>query len=121
MHICINENNKTTFEEKNYIILKLEQLVSFEWVVGETESRFLQSLVAPGEMIGCVASQSIGVPTTQMMLNTFHYDGVGAKNVTLDVPRLREIINVANKIKMPSLSMYLKLEVNKTNERANNV
>ncbi|XP_075488439.1 DNA-directed RNA polymerase II subunit RPB1-like [Primulina tabacum] len=94
---------------------------AFEWVIGEIESRFLQSLVAPGEMIGCVAAQSIGEPATQMTLNTFHYAGVSAKNVTLGVPRLREIINVAKKIKTPSLSVYLKSDVSKTKERAKNV
>ncbi|CAH9094797.1 unnamed protein product [Cuscuta epithymum] len=91
---------------------------AFDWVIGEIESRFLQSLVAPGEMIGCVAAQSIGEPATQMTLNTFHYAGVSAKNVTLGVPRLREIINVAKKIKTPSLSVFLKPEVGKTKERA---
>eukprot|EP01018_Ginkgo_biloba_P032318 Gb_32270 [translate_table: standard] len=69
-----------------------------------------KSLVAPGEMIGCVAVQSIGEPTTQMTLNTFHYAGVSAKNVTFGVPRLKEIINVAKTIKTPSLSAYLKPE-----------
>ena len=67
MHICINENNKTNYEKKNHISLRLEQLVSFEWVVGEIESHFLQSLVAIGEMIGYVAAQSIGETTTQMI------------------------------------------------------
>ncbi|MBA0770003.1 hypothetical protein Gotri_018685, partial [Gossypium trilobum] len=94
---------------------------AFEWVIGEIESRFLQSLVAPGEMIGCVAAQSIGEPATQMTLNTFHYAGVSAKNVTLGVPRLREIINVAKKIKTPSLSVYLSPEASKTKEKAKNV
>ncbi|EPS67076.1 hypothetical protein M569_07699, partial [Genlisea aurea] len=94
---------------------------AFDWVIGEIESRFLQSLVAPGEMIGCVAAQSIGEPATQMTLNTFHYAGVSAKNVTLGVPRLREIINVAKKIKTPSLSVYLNAEASKTKERAKNV
>lgn len=94
---------------------------AFEWVIGEIETRFLQSLVAPGEMIGCVAAQSIGEPATQMTLNTFHYAGVSAKNVTLGVPRLREIINVAKTIKTPSLSVYLKPDVNKVKERAKNV
>ena len=57
-----------------------------------------------------------------MELNiTFHYASVSVKNVTLSVPRLREIINMGKKIKMPSLSVYLKLEVNKTKERENNV
>ncbi|GJN25505.1 hypothetical protein PR202_gb13340 [Eleusine coracana subsp. coracana] len=94
---------------------------AFEWLIGEIESRFLQSKAAPGEMIGCVAAQSIGEPATQMTLNTFHFAGVSAKNVTLGVPRLREIINVAKKIKTPSLSVYLKPEVNKTKEQAKNV
>ena len=94
---------------------------AFDWVIGEIESRFLQSLVSPGEMIGCIAAQSIGEPATQMTLNTFHYAGVSAKNVTLGVPRLREIINVAKIIKTPSLSVCLKPEVNKTKENAKNV
>ncbi|EEE68068.1 hypothetical protein OsJ_26081 [Oryza sativa Japonica Group] len=112
---------RSTFASKR--VLKEYRLTkeAFEWVIGEIESRFLQSLVAPGEMIGCVAAQSIGEPATQMTLNTFHYAGVSAKNVTLGVPRLREIINVAKKIKTPSLSVYLKPEVNKKKELAKNV
>ncbi|KAK3424808.1 hypothetical protein EUGRSUZ_F01570 [Eucalyptus grandis] len=112
---------RSTFASKR--VLKEYRLTreAFDWVIGEIESRFLQSLVAPGEMIGCVAAQSIGEPATQMTLNTFHYAGVSAKNVTLGVPRLREIINVAKKIKTPSLSVYLKPEVNKTKESAKSV
>ncbi|BBN08768.1 DNA-directed RNA polymerase II subunit RPB1 [Marchantia polymorpha subsp. ruderalis] len=94
---------------------------AFEWVIGEIETRFLQSLVAPGEMIGCVAAQSIGEPATQMTLNTFHFAGVSAKNVTLGVPRLREIINLAKKTKTPSLSVYLKAGVNGEKDKAKNV
>ncbi|KAK2656914.1 hypothetical protein Ddye_009966 [Dipteronia dyeriana] len=112
---------RSTFASKR--VLQEHRLTreAFEWLIGEIESRFLQSLVAPGEMIGCVAAQSIGEPATQMTLNTFHYAGVSAKNVTLGVPRLREIINVAKKIKTPSLSVYLKSDVNSTKERAKNV
>ncbi|KAI0809109.1 beta and beta-prime subunits of DNA dependent RNA-polymerase [Irpex lacteus] len=80
---------------------------AFEWVLGEVESKFNQSLVHPGEMCGTLAAQSIGEPATQMTLNTFHYAGVSSKNVTLGVPRLKEIINVATNIKTPSLSVYL--------------
>ena len=50
-----------------------------------------QAIASPGEMIGTVAAQSIGEPTTQMTLNTFHFAGVSAKNVTLGVPRLVEV------------------------------
>ena len=38
---------------------------------------------------------------------TFHYAGVSAKNVTLGVPRLKEIINVAKTPKTPGLTVYL--------------
>ena len=42
-----------------------------------------------------------------MTLNTFHLAGVSAKNVTLGVPRLKEIINVAKNIKTPSMKIYM--------------
>lgn len=42
-----------------------------------------------------------------MTLNTFHFAGVSSKNVTLGVPRLKEIINVAKNIKTPSMKIYL--------------
>ncbi|KAF5310405.1 hypothetical protein D9758_018889 [Tetrapyrgos nigripes] len=70
---------------------------AFDWVLGEVESKFNQSLAHPGEMCGTLAAQSIGEPATQMTLNTFHYAG--------------EIINVATNIKTPSLSVYLEPEI----------
>lgn len=39
----------------------------------------------------CVV-QSIGEPSTQMTLNTFHFAGRGEMNVTLGIPRLRYAI-----------------------------
>lgn len=80
---------------------------ALEWLVGEIEARFFAAVAHPGEVVGTVAAQSIGEPTTQMTLNTFHFAGVSAKNVTLGVPRLTEIINVSKSIKTPSLSVYL--------------
>lgn len=58
-------------------------------------------------MCGVLAAQSIGEPITQMTLNTFHFAGVSAKNVTLGVPRVKEIINVAKNVRTPSLTIYL--------------
>lgn len=40
---------------------------------------YKKALVAPGEMVGMIAAQSIGEPTTQLTLNTFHFAGVGFK------------------------------------------
>lgn len=80
---------------------------AFEWVIGEIERRFQKSLVNAGEAVGAMAAQSIGEPATQMTLNTFHFAGVSSKNVTLGVPRLRELINVAKAVKTPSLTINL--------------
>ena len=54
--------------------------------------KYMRSLVDPGESVGVIAGQSIGEPSTQMTLNTFHLAGHGAVNVTLGIPRLREVI-----------------------------
>jgi DNA-directed RNA polymerase II subunit RPB1 len=85
--------------------MRLNKL-AFAHVLGELESRFTRALVNPGEMVGVLAAQSIGEPATQMTLNTFHFAGVSSKNVTLGVPRLKEILNVATNIKTPSMVVY---------------
>jgi DNA-directed RNA polymerase II subunit RPB1 len=80
--------------------------LAFEHILGELESRFTRALVNPGEMVGVLAAQSIGEPATQMTLNTFHFTGISSKNVTLGVPRLKEILNIAPNIKTPSMVVY---------------
>ncbi|KAG2154984.1 uncharacterized protein EDB93DRAFT_1130600 [Suillus bovinus] len=68
--------------------------------------KYLRSLVEPGEAVGLLASQGVGEPSTQMTLNTFHFAGHGAANVTLGIPRLREIVMTASqKPKTPSMTM----------------
>lgn len=57
---------------------------------------FARCLVPPGENVGVLAAQSVGEPSTQMTLNTFHLAGHGGANVTLGIPRLREIIMTAS-------------------------
>ncbi len=94
---------------------------AFDWVINEIRDRFLQRRVQPGEMVGALAAQSIGEPATQMTLNTFHYAGVSAKNVTLGVPRLKEIINVSKRPKTPSLTVFLKPEFSNDSEAAKHV
>ncbi|KAJ6145346.1 hypothetical protein N7470_009241 [Penicillium chermesinum] len=80
--------------------------LAFQHVLGAIEMRFARAQANPGEMVGVLAAQSIGEPATQMTLNTFHFAGVSSKNVTLGVPRLKEILNVATNIKTPSLTVY---------------
>ena len=71
--------------------------------------KYKQALVHPGEMVGVIAGQSIGEPTTQLTLNTFHMAGVAAKsNVTRGVPRIEEILRLTDNPKNPSLTIHLK-------------
>jgi DNA-directed RNA polymerase I subunit RPA1 len=73
------------------------------------ELKYLRSLIDPGEAVGVLAAQSIGEPSTQMTLNTFHLAGFGAGNVTMGVPRLREIIMTASRnIKTPNITLTMR-------------
>jgi DNA-directed RNA polymerase II subunit RPB1 len=68
--------------------------------------RTKQAFVHPGEMAGVIAAQSIGEPTTQLTLNTFHSAGVASKaNVTHGVPRIDEILRLTENPKNPSLTI----------------
>lgn len=86
------------------------------------ETKYLESLIAPGEAVGVLAAQSIGEPSTQMTLNTFHMAGRGEANVTLGIPRLREILmSAAAVIQTPIMTLPLKRgkSLNDANELAN--
>merc|ERR1712121_367942 len=71
-----------------------------------------QSHVCPGEPVGVLAAQSVGEPSTQMTLNTFHFAGRGEMNVTLGIPRLREILMVASaNIKTPTVTIPFRNDI----------
>jgi DNA-directed RNA polymerase II subunit RPB1 len=81
---------------------------------------YKRAIVSPGEMVGMIAAQSIGEPTTQMTLNTFHFAGVASKsNVTRGVPRIEEILSLSASLKNPSLTVYLKPEDETDKDKAN--
>ncbi|KYN05970.1 DNA-directed RNA polymerase I subunit RPA1 [Cyphomyrmex costatus] len=68
--------------------------------------KVMKTICPPGEPVGLLAAQSIGEPSTQMTLNTFHFAGRGEMNVTLGIPRLREILMTASKnMKTPSMEI----------------
>ena len=73
-------------------------------------------------------NQSIGEPSTQMTLNTFHFAGRGEMNVTLGIPRLREILMVASaNIKTPTMDIpvldtpYARKHANQLKKKLNKV
>ena len=91
---------------RNALILLLEHILL----------KFKEAIVHPGEMVGVVAGQSVGAPTTQLTLNTFHQAGNSSKsNVTRGVPRIEEILRLTRNPKNPSMILYLK-EIDETNQ-----
>jgi len=90
-----------------------------ELLCAKINAEYKNALCNPGEMVGMIAAQSIGEPTTQMTLNTFHFAGVASKsNVTRGVPRLEEILSLSENPKQPSTTVYLKNTENTNIERA---
>ncbi|XP_065855362.1 DNA-directed RNA polymerase I subunit 1 [Euphorbia lathyris] len=89
---------------------KSSNLVRREDLYNLMKQKFLLSLAQPGEPVGVLAAQSVGEPSTQMTLNTFHLAGRGEMNVTLGIPRLQEILMTAsNDIKTPIMTCPLKV------------
>jgi DNA-directed RNA polymerase beta' subunit len=90
----------------------IEGVVSKKTFQSINDIRYLRSVVEPGEAVGVVAGQSIGEPSTQMTLNTFHLAGHAAKNVTLGIPRLRELVmTAAANIATPTMTLKLNEEI----------
>lgn len=69
--------------------------------------KYVRAKVEPGTAVGAIGAHSIGEPGTQMTLKTFHFAGVASMNVTLGVPRIKEIINAAKVISTPIINSVL--------------
>lgn len=84
--------------------LTFTQIVNFFRILW---MKVLKAKVHPGEAVGAVAGQSIGEPGTQMTLKTFHFAGLASMNITLGVPRIKEIINFAKTLSTPIITAKL--------------
>jgi DNA-directed RNA polymerase II subunit RPB1 len=107
---------------KDLLIVKRFNKAALTLLLDTITIDYKRAIVAPGEMVGMIAGQSIGEVSTQMTLNTFHFAGVASKsNVTRGVPRIEEILSLSSDIKNPSLSIYLKPEDEKQKEKAQTI
>ncbi|MCP9257334.1 DNA-directed RNA polymerase III subunit RPC1 [Dirofilaria immitis] len=77
--------------------------------------KFRRAMCEPGTAVGAIAATSIGEPSTQMTLKTFHFAGVASMNITQGVPRIKEIINGVKLISTPIITAAL------TNEKDENL
>jgi DNA-directed RNA polymerase II subunit RPB1 len=78
---------------------------TFDYLFDKVETSILAAQNTQGESVGCIAAQSIGEPATQMTLNTFHLAGCAAKNVTLGIPRLKELLDASRSAKTPCTTL----------------
>ena len=95
----------STFSLKDIYVVHRLSKVAFDWMCDLIFKTCMRAHVVPGEMVGAVGASSIGEPTTQMTLNTFHYSGVASKDVTLGMPRLKELIDAVPSIRTPSMTI----------------
>ena len=79
----------------------------FKELMADIRFRYVKALCHPGEMVGVLAAQSIGEPTTQLTLNTFHSAGTVKANATSGVPRIEELLSASANPKRPGNTAYL--------------
>ncbi|PIA38792.1 hypothetical protein AQUCO_02700173v1 [Aquilegia coerulea] len=106
----LEEKNSSGCSEKiaaNISGITLQQLQAF---LETCITRYHLKKIEGGAAIGVIGAQSIGEPGTQMTLKTFHFAGVASMNVTLGVPRIKEIINGAKNISTPIITAILESE-----------
>lgn len=97
---------------------------TFDTIIKKIKLTILKAKVEPGENVGVLAAQSIGQPTTQMTLNTFHRAGMGSKissKLTGELPRLKEIISATANIKTPYIQIFLNDNVKNDEKIAKNI
>jgi DNA-directed RNA polymerase II subunit RPB1 len=107
---------------KELLVVKRFNKAALSLLLDTITIDYKRAIVAPGEMVGMIAGQSIGEVSTQMTLNTFHFAGVASKsNVTRGVPRIEEILSLSSEIKNPSLSIYLKKDDETQKDKARSI
>ena len=130
--LFINKNNKgnklfntllKTYLSPKEILLKYRlNKLSFDYVVDQIKTKYLNSIAHPSEMVGVVAAQSIGEPCTQLTLNTFHSAGISSASQTVrGVPRIKELLSVSKNIKGPSTKVYIDKNVNQDREKCKQI
>lgn len=82
-------------KNKHVTFGQFEEFTKLVW------KKYVEAIIQPGECVGAICAQSIGEPGTQMTLKTFHFAGVASMNITLGVPRIKEIVEATKDISTP--------------------
>jgi DNA-directed RNA polymerase beta' subunit len=112
----IIEEELSILKQAAYSDVIWDEIVNIEILPGEEE--YVYDFTVPGNQT-FMLNNGVIVHNT---LNTFHYAGVASKsNVTRGVPRIEEILSISSAMKNPSLTIYLKDEVQTDKEKVNAV
>ncbi|WP_054841892.1 DNA-directed RNA polymerase subunit A'' [Vulcanisaeta distributa] len=69
---------------------------------------YYKMLIDPGGAIGIVTAQSVGEPSTQMILRSFHFaGGLREFSMALGLPRMIELVDARRKPSVPMMTIYL--------------
>lgn len=80
-----------------------------------------ERLVVPGEAVGTVAAQSIGEPSTQMILRAFHTAGIASVVTTKGLPRIIELVDARKKPKFPTMLIFPEKRIANRYERVREI
>ncbi len=95
-----------------------EQLASLVRIL---VNEYYKMLIDPGEAIGIVTAQSVGEPSTQMILRSFHFAGLREFSMALGLPRMIELVDARRKPSVPMMMIYLDEEHRKDPNKAQEV
>lgn len=113
----IDECNKNNV--RNIMRKQLEKISIYPDKIPELKKKmeeyYMKTQVPAGEMVGILASTSIGEPTTQLALNSFHSSGIAKSAMTTGVPRIEALLNAYKNLEN-NCGIYLYLKDADTND-----
>jgi len=104
MDIDYDESDPKVRAVNNILKITKPQIEAFLLLLRD---KYHKAKLEYGTAVGALSAQSIGEPGTQMTLKTFHFAGVASMNITLGVPRIKEIISASKSISTPIITAAL--------------
>ena len=98
---------KEIYKANVYVYSEEDDVDTLQRIRNEYEKKFYEARLHAGTPVGAVASGSLGEPTTQMVLNSFHTAGQAVVQVLAGIPRIEELMAATKKPKKKSLLFQL--------------
>jgi DNA-directed RNA polymerase beta' subunit len=108
---------------KNDIMEQLKDVEIYPCLIDNLKEQVIEfyykSQIQAGQMVGVDSATSLGEPTTQMTLNSFHSAGKTCAAVTTGVPRFRELLDASKQQKHTLITFTLNKEPKDINDSKN--